>query len=133
MENLKITSIEELKKAAQGEVVKLPSFSKDTEFIARLKRPSLLNLIKIGKIPNTLLTAANNLFEGGVQQAVNLIEDEDALSSIFEVMEVICENSFVEPSYKELKDANIELTDEQIMFVFSYTQNGLKDLESFRN
>mgnify|MGYP003291494415 CR=1 FL=1 len=32
-----------------------------------------------------------------------------------------------------LKEAGIELTDEQMMFIFGYSQNGVRQLESFRN
>ena len=39
---------------------------------------------------------------------------------------------FVEPSWSELKNAGIELTDEQYMFIFNYTQEGVKALEPFR-
>ena len=45
----------------------------------------------------------------------------------------MCEASFVEPTYKELKAAGVELTDEQYMFIFGYSQNGVADLESFRS
>ena len=50
VEGLKLTSIEELKKYANGTVVELPSFSEGQPFVARLKRPSLLSMVKQGKI-----------------------------------------------------------------------------------
>ena len=34
--------------------------------------------------------------------------------------------------YDDLKEAGVKLTDEQMMFVFNYTQNGVEALESFR-
>lgn len=128
--NTNITSIEELKKYQEGEVVELPSFAVNQPFVARLRRPSMLVLAKNGAIPNDLLTSANSLFEKG-GQSFNAL-DETMLTKMFDVMEVICEASFVEPSYKALKEAGIELTDEQYMFVFGYSQNGVKQLNSFR-
>lgn len=128
--NINVTSIEELKKYQEGEVVELPSFAVNQPFVARLRRPSMLVLAKNGAIPNDLLTSANSLFEKG-GQSFNAL-DETMLTKMFDVMEVICEASFVEPSYKALKEAGIELTDEQYMFVFGYSQNGVKQLNSFR-
>lgn len=127
----KVTSIEDLKAYAQGAIVPLPPFAEGQPFVARLKRPALLGLVKEGKIPNQLLSSASTLFEGGVQGALN-IADENAMRNIFEVMDAICEASFVEPTYKELKDNGIALTDEQLMFVFAYSQNGVRQLDSFR-
>ena len=58
-QGLNVTSIEELVKASQGTLVELPPFAEGTRFVARLKRPSMLAMIKGGKIPNSLLLAAN--------------------------------------------------------------------------
>ena len=132
-ENLKVTSIEELKNMSLGEIVELPPFQGDVPFVARLKRPSMLSLAKSGKIPNSLLTEANKLFQGGVSTvAKSGVDDENMMAQLFEVMDIICEASFVEPKFKELKDNGIELTDEQYMAVFTYTQQGVKSLENFR-
>lgn len=129
-DNRKVTSIEVLKKYRDGEVVQLPSFAEGQPFIARLRRPSMLALAKNKMIPNELLTSANSLFEKG-GNSFNAL-DEEMLTKMFDVMEVICEASFVEPSYREIKEAGIELTDEQYMFVFGYSQNGVRQLNSFR-
>lgn len=131
--NLKVTSIEELKNMATGEVVELPPFQGDVPFVARLKRPSMLSLAKSGKIPNSLLTEANKLFQGGAMGVVKQnIDNENMMNQLFDVMDIICEASFVEPTFKDLKDNGIELTDEQYMAVFTYTQQGVKSLENFR-
>lgn len=128
---LNVTNIVELKKYSEGSTVELPSFGEGQPFIAKLRRPSLLSLVKQGKIPNSLLESANNLFEGGVAGAMS-VADENTMSNIFSVLDAICEASFVEPTYKEITDNGIELTDEQLMFVFGYAQNGVRQLESFR-
>lgn len=132
-ENLKVTSIEELKKVALGELVELPGFTKDSSFVARLKRPSMLAMTKSGKIPNELLVEANKLFVNGTAAVATQNQmDEKMMNDLFSILEIICQESFVEPSYKELKEAGIELTDEQQMFVFSYAQRGVEALKSFR-
>ena len=129
---LKVTSIEELMEVAKGTIVELPPFAPGHPFVARLRRPSMLVLAKRGKIPNSLLTSANTLFESGASAGFDSM-DEDMMSKCFEVFDIICEASFVEPTYRELKAAGVELTDEQYMFVFGYSQNGVAGLESFRS
>lgn len=130
-EIINITSIEQLKGYVEGTVVELPPFGERQPFVARLKRPSMLVLVKEGKIPNSLLVSANKMFESGIGGGFNSA-DENALSELFGVLDAICEASFVEPTYEQIKEAGLELTDEQLLFVFSYAQNGVKQLESFR-
>lgn len=125
-----VTTIEELKSYSNGTIVKLPPFAEGQPFVARLKRPSLLGMVKQGKIPNTLLVRANELF---VQDNTGLDPDEeDMMSQMFDVLELMAQQTFVEPTYQEIKDAGIELTDEQMMFIFNYAQQGVRALESFR-
>lgn len=130
MENLRATSIDELCKYTEGKLLELPSFGEGQRFIAKLKRPSLLSLVKNGKIPNSLLVVANNLFMGKIDTVIS--EDDSTLNDLFRVLDIICEACFVEPTYKSIKEAGIELTDEQYMAVFNYTQQGVKALEPFR-
>ena len=132
-QNLQITSIEQLKQYSTGQVVELPPFGDGQPFVARIKRPSMMGLVKKGQIPNELLSSANSLFEKGPQGMMQKgTFDEDTMTKLFDIIDVICEASFVEPTYKELKESGIELTDDQYMFVFNYTQNGVNALDSFR-
>lgn len=127
---VKVTSIEQLKQDASGELVELPKFKNNSEFVARLRRPSLLKLVRSGKIPNTLLTKTNELFiENGKGFDT---DDTNLLDELFEVLEIIAGETFVEPKYEDIVNAGIELTDEQLMFLFTYSQQGVQDLESFR-
>lgn len=129
----KVTSIEELKRVAFGEVVELPGFVEGVPFYARLKRPSMLEMTKSGRIPNELLVEANKLFVNGTASVATQNQlDSDMMKSLFDVLDIICEDSFVEPSYNELKANGIKLTDEQQLFVFAYVQRGVDALKSFR-
>lgn len=123
-----VTSIEELKKVAQGEVVELPPFYDGTEFRVRLKRPSMLALAKSGRIPNALLSSAQEIFNGKQKTATN----PDQLAKMYDLCKVMAEAAMLEPTYKELEDAGIELTDTQLLTIFNYTQTGVKNLDSFR-
>ena len=124
-----ITSLAQLTKYAEGQVVELPSFAEGQPFVARIRRPSILALAKSGKIPNTLLKTANGLFLGDTKGKQN---DDAYLRDVFDVLDVVCEACFVEPTWDELQEAGIELTDDQYMFIFNYTQTGIKALDSFR-
>ena len=123
-----VTSLADLQVYAQGQIVELPGFFSEEPFVVRLRRPSLLALTKSGKIPNALLSAANELFTGKQDKS-----DPVDLSEIVGVVDVICEAAFVEPTYQQIKDIGLELTDEQLMAVFNYSQKGIKALEPFRH
>jgi len=125
-----VTPITKLKEYSEGKIVELPQFGPDERFFAKLKRPSLLALAKTGQIPNTLLESANMLFFGNDNSKKKL--SSDALKETMGVVEILCKAAFVEPSYDEIKEAEIELTDEQLMFVFTYAQKGVEALKPFR-
>ncbi|PRR77694.1 hypothetical protein CLLI_22580 [Clostridium liquoris] len=124
---LKVTNIEDLKRMAEYEIIELPRFKKEIPFNAKVKRVSLLNLVRKGVIPNKLLSAAEELFYG--KQAS---EGKVDLAQLTNVMFIMAENALVEPSIKDLEDVGLELTDEQLVALFNYTQEGTSDLESFR-
>lgn len=127
--NLKVTSIEELIQASRGEIVELPSFREGAPFIARLKRPSMMAMVKSGRIPNSLVKSASKLFNGkGVDD-----NNDQAMSQAFDVFDALCEAAFVEPTWAQLREAGIELTDQQYMAVFAYTQKGVDALATFRS
>lgn len=128
-QGMTVTPIEDLVRASQGTLIELPPFAEGVPFVARLKRPSMLALVKAGKIPNALITTANNLFSKGELDS----DDTSSLSNLFGVLDTICEACFVEPTYQQLKDNNITLTDDQLMFVFNYTQRGVQALSNFRS
>lgn len=124
-----VTSLEQLKQYANGNIVRLPDFAEGQPFIAKLKRPSILGMAKQGKIPNSLLVKTNELF---VQSGSLDTEESSMMQEIYDVIDLIADETFVEPTYKEIKSTGIELTDEQMMFIFNYSQQGVKALESFR-
>lgn len=123
-----VTAISELKEYQKGQIVELPEFADGQKFFARLRRPSLLKLVKTGKIPNSLIATANRLFNGESIDETS----STSMQEFFEVLDALCAATFLEPTYNELLENGIELTDEQYVAVFSYTQRGVKALESFR-
>lgn len=126
-----VTDIADLRSYANGQVVELPSFAEGMPFVARLRRPSMLFLAKTGQIPNTLLAKAGQLFNGG--GASLDFDDSNMLSDVYDIVMVIVKASLVSPTIDEIHDAGLELSDDQIMAIFNYTQGGIKALEQFRS
>lgn len=130
MENQKITSLEDLKNYAKGVYVEMPEFGPDQPFFARICRPSILSLTANGKIPNSLLGVATSLFKNGSATIANA-KPEDLQKST-QVFHILAKAALVNPTYDEIKEAGVELNDEQLAFIFNYTQQGTKALENFR-
>ena len=122
-----VTSISQLNEYAKGQLVELPSFGEDQPFFARLRRPSMLALAKSGKIPNSLLATANRMFDSNLDT-----KNESMLKDFYMVRETILEAAFIEPTYQEIKDAGVQLSDDQMIFVFNYTQQVIRALDQFR-
>lgn len=127
---LKVTELSKLIESAKGEIVQLPGFTEDVPFFARVRKPSLLGLVKTGKIPNSLLVKTNELF---VQDGTGFdTDDTNMMADLCDVLDVIAQETLVEPSYDDLKNNGVELTDQQRTALFSYSQQGIKALEPFR-
>lgn len=128
---LNVTTIDEMREYAKGTVVELPPFAEGQPFVARVRRPSILALAKAGKIPNQLLSKAGKLFNSG---AAGLdTDDENMLTDVYDIAMTIVKAALVSPTVEEIADAGLELSDNQIMAIFSYTQTGIEALKSFRS
>lgn len=129
-EAMRITSVSDLQAYAAGVTVRLPDFAEGQPLVARIRRPSLLVLAKSGKIPNTLMHTANELFSkgGGGLDPDNI----SMLGDMYDIMHVICESALIQPTLREIESAGLQLSDDQMMAIFNYSQAGVKALESFR-
>lgn len=120
-----VTPMKKLTKIAQGVEVELPGFLSGETFTVRLRRPSLLALAKEGRIPNGLLSCVEELFNTGSVARADL-------ASLYGVLELFAKATLVEPSYEELEEAGIQLTDAQLLFLYNFAQAGVTDLHRFR-
>ena len=77
-----------------------------------------------GKLPNNLLGTVNDLFEQKDNaQAMQLFEqDENKIKDIMEIIDLVCEQSLVEPTYEEIKDV---ITDTQKMQIMGEAQGNV--------
>jgi len=123
-----VMTFDKLQDVNDSAIIELPPFGDGTPFIARVRRPSMLKLCKEGVIPNSLLKQATSLFTSG-----NDSIDKISITEIYDICEIICMSALVVPTYEEVQAANLELTDEQVMAIFQYSQGGVKALENFRN
>lgn len=129
-EAMRITTVSDLQSYAAGTVVRFPDFGDGQPFVARVRRPSMLMLAKLGKIPNTLLTAAGELFSKGGSGLDS--DNERMLGDMYDIMGIICEAALIEPSMADIKSVGLTLSDDQMMAIFNYSQAGVRALESFR-
>lgn len=128
---MSITTLKELKKYADGIPVQLPPFASNCPFVALLRRPSVVRLAREGAIPNPLLPAAMELFTGDKPEK----KKEDKLKEMAEsrdVMTVIARAAMVSPTYDELTEIGLELTESQLIAIYNFTQTGIQDMLSFR-
>ena len=121
-----VTSIEKLKKIAQGQEVELQGWDEEP-FVCVLKRPSFLGLVENGDIPNPLLHAAYILFNGS-----NNPKDQVNLKEMNDLYRIIAKAAMVNPTYDQVVEAGLELTDMQLLEIYRFTQLGVKSLISFR-
>ena len=122
-----VTSIEKLKQLSQGQEVELQGWDEEP-FVCILKRPSLLGLVENGDIPNPLLHAAYILFNGS-----NDPKDQINLKEANDLYRIIAKAAMVNPTYQDVIDAGLELTDMQLLEIYRFTQLGVKSLISFRS
>ncbi len=131
---MQVTSLEILKQMKKDEIVELSPFEDGTKFIVRLQKPSMMHLISGGKIPNTLLSVAMDMFNGKTPEiASKATKDAKVFKDMVGMMEVLADACLVEPTFKSLKKEGIKLTENQLMEILTYSQGGLKALETFRN
>lgn len=131
---MQITSLEELKQIAEGEVLEFPGFTDDKPFVARIRRYSLMGLATSGKIPNPLIVHAQRIFDN----ADKLMKGEKELTAkerneITALEAVLLHESLVEPTYQQIIDIGLELSPIQKALIIEASQGDTSRLNHFRN
>lgn len=129
---LKVTTLKDLESYKQGVLVELPPFADGQPFVARLKRPSMLKMVKNGTIPNELINQATSLFANGTGALNQGGKGSTNVSELFDVIDTIVDAALMEPTIADIESVGMELSDDQLMAIFSYTQTGVKALSQFR-
>lgn len=124
-----VTSIDELRKYSDGVEVELPGFVDGEPFCAKLRRLSLMDCIKEGKIPNPLLSAAAKLFSSGTDD----FKSGDEIKDLSDILIFIAKSVLSSPTWGELNDIGLRLTDSQLLYIYNYSQTGVDALKRFRD
>ena len=83
------TSLEQIASYKSGTIVELPPFADGQPLVARMIRPSMLALIKSGKIPNSLLNQATSLFANGAGALNGTGKNATNAAELFQVIDAI--------------------------------------------
>lgn len=123
MSELKVISVREFRKKATR-IIEIDGFEPGEKIAVRIKPASLLNLLMSGKLPNNLLGTVNDLFERTEKdKPMELFEqDENKIKDIMEIIDLVCEQSLVEPTFEEIKDV---ITDTQKMQIMAEAQGNV--------
>lgn len=120
MSELKVISAREFRKKATR-IIEIDGFEPGEKIAVRIKPASLLNLMMSGKLPNNLLGTVNDLFDQN--KPMELFEqDENKIKDIMEIIDLVCEQSLVEPTFEEIKDV---ITDTQKMQIMAEAQGNV--------
>ena len=113
-----ITAESFMKKATR--VIEIPGFEPGEVFAVRVKNVGVFSMIIGGKLPNTLLKMATQLFpdtnsSDSLQQSTDkLLDDPEALKAMSQMMRAVAKEALIEPKYEDIVEG---ITDEQIQSI----------------
>lgn len=94
----------------------------------KMRRPGLYNMAAMGFVPNPLLGAMQKMFEGNGKALDTLDAKKQG-----ECVIAMAKYALVEPTYAQLTDAGLELTDQQLMDIYMFALGGAAMLAGFRS
>lgn len=115
-----ITAESFMKKATR--VIEIPGFEPGEVFAVRVKNVGVFSMIIGGKLPNTLLKMATQLFpdtnsSDSLQQSTDkLLDDPETLKAMSQMMRAVAKEALIEPKYEDIAEG---ITDEQIQSIFT--------------
>lgn len=138
---MNITTVEELKKIGEGEIIELPPFDSGASLTVRVRKPDITMMIIDGKIPNPLVEITLNLTESGKREIDLYKKDDENKDKIdiektrkyFNFLQVIAKNCLISPTYDDIEKYTGGLNLQQLMAIFEYSQKEVNSLKSFRN
>lgn len=121
---MSVISASEFRKRATR-VIEIDGFEPGEKIEVRIKPASLINLMVSGKLPNDLLATVEELFNKGddLKNQDVFAQGADKVKEIMGLIDLICDQSLVEPLFGEIKDV---ITDNQKMQIMSAAQGNVK-------
>ena len=121
MSNKKVISAKDfISKATR--IIDISGFDKGDEISVRIKPVSLMTMMVNCKLGNDLLPLVQNLFKQNQSKSImdsDLMENSDNLKLIISLMDRVCEEVLVEPTFDEIGEY---LTDTQKQEIFTAAQ-----------
>jgi len=136
MSELKITNVNEIKEYFEGEIVELAPFENGKPFVARVRVPSLVEIYRLGKIPNTLIVEVRKYFDTLEKDENNNVTINFADKRARNLMNLALKMAdvvLIEPSMKELRGAKIRLSDMQLLSIYNYVDKKVSEMIPFRD
>lgn len=135
----RIATIEDFKNHATR-IIQIAGFTEGSERInVRVKNVSMLKIVGSGNLSNNLVSSVMELFGEGNKKKSKKVKEESAMETItqnpeqmagmIQLMEKFAESALIEPAFADIKDY---ITDEQLMDIFTATQEGVTELDTFR-
>lgn len=110
-------------------LINIPGFEPGEEIQILIKPATLLSMIVGGKLPNELLTAVSELFQGPQlseeEMGKKLLNDRKSMEAFNQMLEQVCAEVMLEPKYIEIKEF---MTDEQRQSVFTQATGNVNQL-----
>ncbi len=129
MEEKRVTSLEEMKLQARGQVVEIPGWSPGTTVNVRVRRVDLTVMIAAaGALPNVLAAA---LAERGSSGEAPAPTPED-IEKLLPVLDAVAREALVEPTYEQIVQEVAPLTLDQKVAIYDAALGEVKALQSFR-
>ena len=121
---MSVISASEFRKRATR-IIEIDGFEPGEKIEVRIKPASLINLMVSGKLPNDLLATVEELFNKGddLKNQDVFAQGADKVKEIMGLIDLICDQSLVEPLFGEIKDV---ITDNQKMQIMGAAQGNVK-------
>lgn len=137
MAELKVISLEEIKKKAEGVVIEIPDWTPGAQIAVRVKAIDMTpHIMKLEKMPNVLKVAATEVFNGSGKKtgkSDKALEDIgfENMDAMLPIIDGVVADVLIEPTFEEVQKV-YPLTMEQKMVLFKFAMGGLEKLDSFR-
>jgi hypothetical protein len=106
----------------------LPGWELDSDFVCKLKRPSLTDMsATVGFVPNPLMGTVADLFMPTSKKLEKMEQEKQA-----KALQLMAKFALQEPTYAQLEEAGIALTDEQYNAIYAFALGGAAGLDRFR-
>lgn len=106
----------------------LPGWVPGEDFVCRLRRPTLTGMTAaVGFVPNPLMPVVASLFLPTGKKIDAIPQDQQS-----KAMQAMARYALVEPTFDEITEAGLELTDQQYAAIYAFALGGAAALDRFR-